>query len=139
MKSKTRVNVFYKKKVFIGFDVSKTAEKLLALEKKNNTEVNIIFAGSSFIKEMNLNYRMKNTDTDVISFENEGGGEIYISVDRAKTDAAELGITLKEEYLRLLIHGLLHVIGYDHIKDADFKKMNIKEKKYLEVFYKKGV
>ncbi|HPI04262.1 MAG TPA: rRNA maturation RNase YbeY, partial [Candidatus Goldiibacteriota bacterium] len=115
MKSKTRVNVFYKKKVFIGFDVSKTAEKLLALEKKNNTEVNIIFAGSSFIKEMNLNYRMKNTDTDVISFENEGGGEIYISVDRAKTDAAELGITLKEEYLRLLIHGLLHVIGYDHI------------------------
>jgi probable rRNA maturation factor len=88
---------------------------------------------------MNLNYRMKNTDTDVISFENESGGEIYISVDRAKTDAAELGITLKEEYFRLLIHGLLHVIGYDHIKDADYKKMNIKEKKYLEFFYKKGV
>ena len=60
-------------------------------------------------------------------------------MDRAKTDAAELGITLKEEYFRLLIHGLLHVIGYDHIKDADYKKMNIKEKKYLEFFYKKGV
>ncbi|MBN2754211.1 MAG: rRNA maturation RNase YbeY [Candidatus Goldbacteria bacterium] len=139
MKSNSGIKVFYKKQIKAGFDVLNAAEKIALAEKKPDIQANIVFVSDAFIKEMNLNYRMKNSKTDVISFENGSGGDIYISVDTAKTDAAELGITLSEEILRLLIHGLLHIMGYDHIKYNDYKKMYVKEKKYLEFFKKKGV
>lgn len=61
-------------------------------------------------------------------------GDIVISVDRAKIQAQELGHSLDRELIILLIHGLLHLLGYDHIEQKDALVMQEKEKKILHCF-----
>jgi probable rRNA maturation factor len=58
-------------------------------------------------------------------------GDIYVSLDQAKRQAAEYGISLKEETSRLVIHGLLHLLGYDHKDKKQAEKMREKEEAYL--------
>ena len=94
---------------------------------------------------MNSNFRGKNKPTDVLSFplrEGIGGkvagnalGDIVISLETTKRQAKELGATIKEELLRLLIHGLLHLLGYDHegVSPAKARKMQEKEQTLFEL------
>jgi probable rRNA maturation factor len=83
---------------------------------------------------------MKDSPTDVISFayredpfpeaetEVEDLGDIYLSLDRAAQQSVEYGVTLREEVKRLMIHGILHLIGYDHERSAeDEETMRAKE------------
>lgn len=86
-------------------------------------QVQLILTDDAFIRQLNAAYRGKDMATDVLSFdlgadspldEDSTYGEIYISLERARTQAAEQGVTLLEELTRLLIHGLLHLAGYDH-------------------------
>jgi probable rRNA maturation factor len=114
------------------FDTAALACFILNCEKKRDMDINIIFTNDDYLKKINLEYRKKNVTTDVISFETGSGGDILISTDTAKKQAAEYGVKLSEELARLVIHGVLHVIGYDHIKPQDAKKMRPKEKKYLK-------
>lgn len=127
-----RVNIVFKKKIKAAFKPEETARLVLSSEGKTGLEINIIFTDNAYIKKINLEYRMKNSATDVISFGFLSGGDILISVDRAKEQAVEYGVPLEEELNRLLIHGVLHVTGYDHIKSSDRVKMEAKEKKYLK-------
>ena len=78
----------------------------------------ITFGDGALLRELNKKYRNKNKTTDVLSF-NLGDkknimGDVYISVPAAKRQAKEYNISLKEELLRLAIHGTLHVLGYTH-------------------------
>ncbi len=91
-----------------------------------NWELSVLFCNDSFIAELNKQYRSIDSATDVLSFEqgdeytDEDGallyvaGDIIISLDMLAFNAAEYGVSQDEELKRLLIHGILHLDGYDH-------------------------
>jgi len=85
------------------------------------------------IKKLNERYRSKNKPTDVLSFNfNDPDllGEIYISLQRAEIQARRYGISYEKEVIKLLVHGLFHLIGYDHMTPSEQEKMELKEQYY---------
>jgi len=95
--------------------------------------LNVIFVNDDYIRSLNKAYRKKDCPTDVLSFPylespdfEEGGliGEIYISVETARRQAKEAETDLADELYKLFVHGFLHIFGYDHIKNEDYKKMH---------------
>ena len=105
--------------------LKKVAEKVLAGEKKK-TELSIALVGQGRIRELNKKYRGKNKVTDVLSFQYDNSGEIVICLREIKKNAKKFKATFKKELTRILIHGLLHVLGYNH------ETMKDKESYYLE-------
>lgn len=102
--------------------------------KIDNPEFNIIFVDDEEIREINKSYRRIDKVTDVISFALEDDktfntdkfrflGDIYISLDTARSQAKEYGHSLKREICFLSIHGILHLLGYDHMNKEDEKVM----------------
>ena len=104
----------------------KIIEFALKHEKLENVEFNVIFVDSKTIQNINKEYRNIDRVTDVISFALEDGedninfdfgrllGDIYICVEKMKSQAKEYGHSLIREQGFLTIHGLLHLLGYDH-------------------------
>lgn len=115
--------------------IKKYVRKCLRLEKVKNARFNIILTDNKEIKELNSKYRNINKVTDVISFALEDEkeenfflekrvlGDIYISVDKAESQSKEYKHSLKRELSFLSVHGLLHLLGYDHIEKEDEKIM----------------
>jgi len=114
------------------------------IDKLKNTisvydgDLNVVFVNDLYIRALNKSYRDKDEPTDVLSFnygnkQGEEGivGEVYISVETAKRQAKEYKKSLADELVKLLVHGLLHVHGYDHEKSEDYKKMYKVEKNVL--------
>jgi len=129
------IGVFYKKRIKLPYDVRRCAAGILKSEGAERSGLNIVFVGDGFIKRMNSEYRGKNRATDVITFQNSGkGGDIYISVDTAKRNAREFGVPVFEEVSRLVIHGVLHSLGYVHTNSRDERKMKSKAAKYMRYF-----
>lgn len=107
--------------------------------KIDNPYFNIIFIDNEKIRQINKEYRNIDKETDVISFALEDDktfntdkfrflGDIYISIDKAKSQAKDYGHSLKREICFLSIHGILHLLGYDHMNEADEKIMfNLQE------------
>jgi probable rRNA maturation factor len=94
-----------------------------------------------FIRKLNKTYRNRDKVTDVLSFPfNDGDllGEIYISVRRTEIQAHRYGVHFNEEFVRLFTHGLLHLAGYDHIKESDGLLMERNEMKYINNSRKKS-
>jgi probable rRNA maturation factor len=102
----------------------KIAASLLRSVKQSRAELSIALVGDREMRPLNARYRKKNQTTDVLSFfvvdqPVSGGkilGDVVISVDQARCQAQERGKTLKSEVVTLLIHGILHLLGYDHEK-----------------------
>lgn len=86
-------------------------------------EVNVLVAGNREIRELNCRYRSKDQPTDVLSFPAEGvagkdfAGDIAISADEAARNARQFGHSSAEELKILMLHGVLHLAGYDHERD----------------------
>ncbi len=81
------------------------------------TEVELLLTDNAQIRELNKTYRGKDAPTDVLSFslaDEKRLGQIVISVERAEEQAEELGQALQDELQFLFVHGLLHLLGYDH-------------------------
>lgn len=106
--------------------VKEATDKILKELGLDKVEVSIALVGDERIRELNKYWRKKDKPTDVLSFpidEKPPGyryrilGDVVISIPYAKRQAEEIGFTPKEEILRLLIHGILHLLGYDHEKD----------------------
>ncbi len=99
-------------------------------------EVSIALVSDKTIHKLNKLYRGEDKPTDVLSFTyNEGGllGEILISIDTAKRQAKQLGHTLEDEITRLMVHGLVHLLGYDHeAGQAEKKVFEALEQKLME-------
>lgn len=105
----------------------------------SDTELSILITGDEEIRELNKSYRANDMPTDVLSFSMGGSGtfptalallgDVVISIHSAERQAQERGISVPEEVLRLLIHGILHLIGYDHelVSEEEAKKMFDKE------------
>ncbi len=104
------------------------------LKLPSSTEVSISFIDDGYMRELNLKYRDNNRTTDVLSFPQEGEllGDILISVDKATAQSEELGHTFEQEVRRLVVHGILHLLGYDHKKLQEARLMEEKEKEILE-------
>ena len=117
---------------------------ILKEEKLENVEFNIIFIDNPRIHEMNLTYRGVDRPTDVISFALEDNktielgvrllGDIYISIDKAKEQATSYGHSLRREISFLAVHGLLHLLGYDHMTKEEEKVMFQKQEELLQKF-----
>ena len=109
------------------------ARKLLR-EEKHEKNVNIVLCSDEFVRCMNRDYRGLDKVTDVLSYEwheEDFLGEIYIARDQVKRQAPEYGNTFYAEMKRVIVHGLLHLSGYDHIKAADRKVMRARECEFL--------
>lgn len=114
----------------------------LKYEKIEDSEFNIIFVDSNKIHEINREYRNVDRVTDVISFALEDNldikldhrilGDIYICVERAHEQALEYGHSFLREICFLSVHGLLHLLGYDHMKEEDEKVMFTKQDEILD-------
>ena len=111
---------------------------LILRREKQHRPVNIIMISDSQIRKLNAAYRRHPHPTDVLAFpaDPELGvlGDVYISIDTARRQAAECGLAVTEEILRLVCHGVLHLCGYDHHRKAETAAMNAKERRYLTGF-----
>jgi rRNA maturation RNase YbeY len=98
---------------------------------------NIIFLSDRDLAEMHNTFLNDPSPTDVITF-NLGNekieGEIYISSERAKAQSREYNVSFENEIIRLVVHGLLHLAGYDDLSESDYKKMKQKENYFVEYF-----
>ncbi|MFN3301822.1 MAG: rRNA maturation RNase YbeY [Patescibacteria group bacterium] len=100
---------------------------------KIKKDLSIAFVGQKRIKELNKKYLKREMVTDVLSFPGQNNflGEIVISLPQAKKQAKKIGHSLKEELKILIIHGLLHLLGFDDKTKKEEKKMQMKEKELL--------
>ena len=114
-------------------------------EKLDNCIFNIIFIDNDRIKEINKEYRNIDKVTDVISFALEDNndikydgfrvlGDIYISLDKAKEQAVMYEHSFIRELCFLITHGILHLLGYDHMEEIDEKIMFDKQERLLEEY-----
>lgn len=122
---------------FLNFIINK--------EKLNNCLFNVIIVDNKYIQELNKNYRGIDRPTDVISFALEDNedfikhdfrvlGDIYISIDKTKEQADSYGHSFLRELSFLTIHGLLHLLGYDHMVKEDEEEMFAKQDELLNEF-----
>ena len=119
-------------------------EFALKKEKLNDVEFNVIFVDIEKIHKINKEYRNIDRPTDVISFALEDDleikldhrvlGDIYICVEKAKMQAEEYNHSFLREISFLMIHGLLHLLGYDHMKEDDEKIMFAKQEEILDSY-----
>ncbi len=149
MKKKTANNILINKEVN-SREISKKlikvyVEKILKELELKNVEVSITLTDDETIREINKQWRGKDKPTDVLSFPQEETigykykvlGDVIISLPYAKKQAKEIGFTLKEEVLRLLIHGILHLLGYDHERSEEDEKImfDLQDKIFENIIY----
>ncbi|MFH0857791.1 MAG: rRNA maturation RNase YbeY [Candidatus Magasanikbacteria bacterium] len=114
---------------------------VLRMTREKPKSVSIHLIGDTKMKQLNSQFRRKNSTTDVLSFAIQEGehffdsdelGEIFISIPRIKKQAKQNKISFQEEFMRMLIHGMLHLLGYDHAKPKAAKKMFLLQEKILK-------
>jgi len=97
--------------------LGRAAKVALSSQPDSGAELSVTFVADEEIAELNNKYLQRPGPTDVLAFslgQDPLVGDIYISVDTARRNAMELDIPLREELLRLVVHGTLHVMGHDH-------------------------
>ena len=106
-------------------------------EIKRLGDISIIFCSDSYILDVNIKYLQHDYFTDIITFDycegNKLSGDLFISVDSVRENAAFYGTEFSDELNRVIVHGLLHLIGYDDHTDEEKKIMREKENYYLEM------
>jgi probable rRNA maturation factor len=118
--------------------------RALAATADSNRTVTIVFVSDAGIKKFNRQFRGKNIATDVLSFPTEAEdfeeanlshlGEIIISAQRAAAQARENGLTFRNEVQQLILHGLLHLCGYDHeTDDGEMNRRELKLRRKLKI------
>jgi probable rRNA maturation factor len=116
--------------------LSRLAAHALAVEHvPAPAELSIVLSDDATVQQLNLQYRGTDAPTDVLSFSQAEGeafavpdgetphlGDVIISIDTARAQAVDYGLSLQDEVAHLLVHGILHLLGYDHI-DADDERL----------------
>lgn len=131
----------------ITLDVDKIeadAQQVLAALKYVDFDVGILITTNATIRKYNREYRQKDKPTDILSFpahpelaagkrirvqteDDKNLGDLIISAEYVAQAAKDLHTTLQERLQVLLVHGICHLLGYDHIEDADWRRMRAKE------------
>jgi rRNA maturation RNase YbeY len=112
-------------------------ESAIKKEKFVAGQINIVLCTDNYLLKINKKYLKKDTLTDIITFsmaEEEGivSGDIYISLERIRENARIYKQVVKKELARVMIHGVLHLMGYDDETEADRKVMRKKENAFLK-------
>lgn len=114
---------------------AKLFSKVIREENRVPGDLNFIIAGDEYIRAINIEFLKHNYYTDVITFDNSSGdhtgGEIYISIDTVRSNAAEYGGSVNDELLRVMIHGVLHLCGYDDATEEERNNMRKMEDRWL--------
>jgi probable rRNA maturation factor len=121
--------------------IQNAARALLRVLARPKAELSIVLCDDRFIHTLNRTWRGKDEPTDVLSFAMGEGddadlnpdllGDVVISVETAARQAAVLGLGLPDELRVLLVHGVLHLLGFDHLDPADAVEMRAKEAELL--------
>lgn len=108
-------------------------------EKRKEGDINYIFCDDEYLLEINQQYLDHDTLTDIISFDysvgNELHGDIFISVERVRENAADFNVSFDEELKRVMIHGVLHYCGYKDKTESDEELMRKKEDEKIKMFH----
>ena len=122
---------------FTKRQLEKVVQQLVRAEKTGKRSLSILLTTDSEIRKLNKRYRAKDKATDVLSFPvdaksplfHQSLGDLVISWETTKTQAKEYNTTIREEFLRLLVHGFLHLCGYDHenVSAKEAKRMQDRE------------
>jgi len=124
--------------VALAEDILSDWLKAVVLEEdKTLQSIRFIFCNDAYLHQINVEYLDHDTLTDVITFPYSDkakiiDGEIYISMDRVRENAATFKVTVQQELSRIMVHGVLHLCGYDDKDDISKKKMGKKEDFYLK-------
>ena len=102
-------------------------------------DINYIFCSDNYLHEINVSYLSHDTYTDIITFNQSTDdlvieADIYISVERVRENAASLQVDFEQEIRRVLIHGILHLLGFDDHTKEDKQAMRAKEDECLKAF-----
>lgn len=113
---------------------------LLRQEKTSKAELSIVFVGHGQIKPLNARFLHRNGTTDVIAFPLAEGrtleGEIYVNLDQAREQALTYRTKFSEEVARLVVHGVLHLLGYDDQQINEAARMHAREDELLERYWR---
>lgn len=120
--------------------LKKLAQKILK-DLEEEDDLNIILVSDSFMRRLNQRFTRRKGTTDVLSFSFKEDkntkakrsllGEVYISINRARKQARDYQTSFDQELKRLVAHGILHLLGYDHKTRKDLEKMREEEEKYI--------
>lgn len=104
-------------------------------EAKRLGDISVIFCSDNYILDVNIKYLKHDYFTDIITFDycedNLLSGDLFISIDSVRENASFYGTEFSDELNRVIVHGLLHLIGYDDHTDEDIAMMRSKENYYL--------
>ncbi len=110
--------------------------RILKNHKIKNIELSLILSNRNYLNQLKIKYFNQNYYTDVIAFnlnnqDEDIIGEIYVSIDDIKQNAKKFNVTFNDEFKRIIIHGLLHIIGYNDDTQNKKKLMTSLENKYM--------
>jgi rRNA maturation RNase YbeY len=119
--------------------IKKVIEKVISEEGKISGDLNFIITDDNSLKKINAKYLKHNYFTDVISFDNNTdgkiSGEVYISFDRVKINSVNYNVSLREEFMRVIVHGVLHLCGHRDNDKQTKSEMTRREDYWLSVYY----
>lgn len=132
---------YYNQDVDFKFSGKRLTSKWLTLvaesEIRRIGDIAVIFCSDDYILQINQQYLSHDYYTDIITFDYSEGdklsGDLFISIDTVRANAEEYGTDFKDELNRVIVHGILHLIGYDDHNDKDIAVMRKKEDYYLSL------
>lgn len=118
-------------------DVSQWIEATITAEKASLGEINCVFCSDDYLLQMNQEYLEHDYYTDIITFDYCDGslisGDLFISIDRVRDNAEQMQLPFLQELSRVIIHGVLHLLGYGDKQPESEKTMRQKEDHYLSL------
>lgn len=114
-------------------------ENIIRLHNHELGEINYIFCDDSYLHKINVEFLNHDTLTDIITFDNTIGKEIhsdiFISIERVKDNALDFDVTFEEELKRVMIHGILHLVGFKDKTPTEADTMRALENKAINMFH----
>lgn len=127
------INIYNNYQAEIHFDFEKIV-KDVSNYFNENTEISLILVNNEEIRNLNRDFRNIDRETDVLSFVYEDGeylGDIFINIERVYSQAKEYNHSVEREFAFLLVHGILHLKGYDHHTNEEEIEMFAKQEEIL--------
>lgn len=120
--------------------VVRYVKRVLQTSRVKNARVSIVFVDTRYARSINRRYLNHDYSTDVISFPLESGdvleGEVYVNLDRARTQAKAYDVSFNNEVARLVIHGALHLVGYDDSTGVKARRMRAEEDDHVHHWFR---